>query len=80
MYISTDAIILKNTPYKESSVISRLFTYDYGKVSVIFKGAKKSKNNITINLPYIQNGLYFEFIFTNVILFQFWFLLGNLSQ
>tara|TARA_Y100000814_G_scaffold283798_1_gene250080 strand:- start:311 stop:982 length:672 start_codon:yes stop_codon:yes gene_type:complete len=47
MYISTDAIILKNIPYKESSVISRLFTYEHGKISVIFKGAKKGKNNIS---------------------------------
>ena len=63
MYISTDAIIIKNTPYKESSVISSLFTHDYGKVSVIFKGAKKSKNNISaiiepsniINITYYNN-------------------------
>ena len=63
MYISTDAIILKNTPYKESSVISRLFTYEHGKVSVIFKGAKKSKKNISaiiepsniINITYYNN-------------------------
>ena len=47
MYISTDAIILKNIPYKESSVISRVFTYEHGKISVIFKGAKKGKNNIS---------------------------------
>ena len=63
MYISTDAIILKNTPYKESSIISRLFTYEHGKVSVIFKGAKKSKNNVSaiiepaniINITYYNN-------------------------
>ena len=63
MYISTDAIILKSTPYKESSVISRLFTYEHGKVSVIFKGAKKSKKNISaiiepsniINITYYNN-------------------------
>ena len=47
MYISTDAIILKNTKYKESSIISRIFTYDEGKISVIFKGAKKGKNNLS---------------------------------
>tara|TARA_B100000959_G_scaffold222213_1_gene235175 strand:+ start:162 stop:824 length:663 start_codon:yes stop_codon:yes gene_type:complete len=46
MYISTDAIILKNTPYKESSIISRIFTLNHGKISIIFKGAKKNKNNI----------------------------------
>ena len=63
MYISTDAIILKNTAYKESSIISRLFTYDHGKVSVIFKGAKKSKKKISaiiepaniINITYYNN-------------------------
>ena len=47
MFISTDAIILKNTPYRESSIISRLFTREEGKLSVIFKGAKKNKNNIS---------------------------------
>ena len=46
MFISTDAIILKNTPYKETSIISRLFSKEQGKISVIFKGAKRSKNNI----------------------------------
>ena len=46
MFISTDAIVLKNTPYKESSIISRLFTRESGKISTIFKGAKKNKNNI----------------------------------
>ena len=43
MFISTDAIVLKNTPYKESSIISRLFTRESGKISTIFKGAKKNK-------------------------------------
>tara|TARA_B100000959_G_C14913295_1_gene596098 strand:- start:643 stop:1314 length:672 start_codon:yes stop_codon:yes gene_type:complete len=47
MYISTDAIVLKNINFKESSIISRIFTYEYGKISIIIKGAKKSKNNIT---------------------------------
>ena len=46
MFISTDAIILKNTPYKETSIISRLFSKEQGKISVIFKGAKRSKTNI----------------------------------
>ena len=46
MFISTDAIILKNTLYKETSIISRLFSKEQGKISVIFKGAKRSKNNV----------------------------------
>ena len=47
MFISTDAIILKNTPYQDSSIISRLFTREQGKLSVIFKGAKKNKGNLS---------------------------------
>ena len=46
MFISTDAIILKNTNYSETSIISRLFSKEQGKISVIFKGAKRSKNNV----------------------------------
>lgn len=47
MYISTDAIILKNIPYKETSIISRIFSKETGKISIIFKGAKRPKNNIS---------------------------------
>ena len=47
MFISTDAIILKNTPYQDTSIISRLFTREQGKVSVIFKGAKRNKTNLS---------------------------------
>lgn len=47
MYISTDAIILKNIPYKETSIISRVFSKETGKISIIFKGAKRQKNNIS---------------------------------
>ena len=47
MFISTDAIILKNTPYQETSIISRLFTKDTGKISAIFKGAKRKNNNLS---------------------------------
>ena len=46
MFISTDAIILKNTPYKETSIISRLFSKEQGKISVIFKGAKRNNKSI----------------------------------
>ena len=47
MFISTDAIVLKNTPYQETSIISRLFTENSGKISVIFKGAKRNNNNLS---------------------------------
>ena len=43
MLISTNAIVLKTTPYGDSSIISRLFTEDYGKVTVMAKGAWRPK-------------------------------------
>jgi len=43
MLISTNAIVLKTIPYGDSSIISRLFTEDYGKVTVMAKGAWRPK-------------------------------------
>ena len=62
MFISTDAIILKNTPYKETSLISRLFSKEQGKISVIFKGAKRNNNNISsiIELANVINITYYS--------------------
>ncbi len=42
--IKTEALILKNIAFKESSSILQLFTKDYGRVSVIAKGAKRFKS------------------------------------
>ena len=36
-------IVLKSIPYSESSLISRIFTPEFGKVSIIARGAKKTK-------------------------------------
>lgn len=47
MFISTDAIVLKNTPYQETSIISRLFCKETGKISAILKGAKRKNNNLS---------------------------------
>ena len=44
MLISTNAIVLKTIPYSDSSIISRLFTEDYGKVAIIAKGVWKPNN------------------------------------
>ncbi len=62
MYITTNGIILKNINYKETSVISRIFTEDYGKISVIFKGAKRKNQNISsvIELANVVNITYYS--------------------
>ena len=43
MIINTDAIVLKTFSYGETSLISRCFTKDKGKISFIIKGAKSKK-------------------------------------
>ena len=50
MIINTDAIVLKTFSYGETSLISRCFTKDKGKISFIIKGAKSKK----ILSPYFQ--------------------------
>ena len=44
MLISTNAVVLKTIPFGESSIISRLFTKDHGKITVMAKGAWRPKN------------------------------------
>ena len=51
MIIDTSAIVLKTFPYGETSLISRCFTKERGKVSFIIKGARSKKNQIA---PYFQ--------------------------
>ena len=51
MIVNTTAIVLKTFPYGETSLISRCFTKDKGKVSFIIKGAQSKKNLIA---PYFQ--------------------------
>ena len=60
MIINTDAIVLKTFPYGETSLISRCFTKDKGKISFIIKGAKSKKNLIS---PYFQPLSYINIIY-----------------
>ena len=60
MIINTDAIVLKTFSYGETSLISRCFTKDKGKISFIIKGAKSKKNFIT---PYFQPLSYINIIY-----------------
>jgi DNA repair protein RecO (recombination protein O) len=60
MIVSSPAIVLKTFSYGETSLISRCFTKDKGKVSFIIKGAKSKKNLIA---PYFQPLSYINIIF-----------------
>ena len=46
MLIATNAIILKRIPYSDTSVICRAFTENWGKVTILAKGALRPKNII----------------------------------
>jgi len=50
MLIATDAIILKVTPYSETSLIVRILTQEIGKVTVIAKGARRPKSGFSAML------------------------------
>ena len=60
MIINTDAIVLKTFSYGETSLISRCFTKDKGKISFIIKGAKSKKNLVS---PYFQPLSYINIIY-----------------
>ena len=44
MIYSTDAIVLNNKKFSDSSLICNLYSKDYGKLSIIAKGVRKLKN------------------------------------
>ena len=44
MIYSTDAIVLNNKKFSDSSLICNLYSKDYGKLSIIAKGVRKVKN------------------------------------
>lgn len=44
--ITTDALVLQTIPFRESSLIVRVFTREQGKISVIAKGARRMKSSL----------------------------------
>ena len=44
--INTQGIVLKSVPYKENDLILTIFSRKLGKISVIARGAKKSKSSL----------------------------------
>ena len=44
MLLATEAVVLKSFPYSETSTIARIFTFGYGKITVIAKGARRLKS------------------------------------
>ena len=44
--LSNAGVVLKTTPYSETSLVVRVFTRDYGKMSIMAKGARRPKQNL----------------------------------
>ena len=61
MIVNTTALVLKTFPYGETSLISRCFTKEKGKISFIIKGAQSKKNLIS---PYFQPLSYIKIIYS----------------
>ena len=64
MLISANAIVLKTIPYGDSSIISRLFTEDQGKITVMAKGAWRPKKT-TGPLLEPMNHIYLQYYHKN---------------
>ena len=60
MIVNTPALVLKTFPYGETSLISRCFTEEKGKVSFIIKGAQTKKN---FTAAYFQPLSYIQIIY-----------------
>ena len=60
MIVNTTAIVLKTFPYGETSLISRCFTKEKGKISFIIKGAQSKKNLLS---PYFHPLSYIQIIY-----------------
>ena len=46
MIISDEAIVLRNTDFRETSLITRAYSKEYGKISLLSKGIKSPKKNL----------------------------------
>lgn len=46
MIVSDEAIVLRNTDYRETSLITRVYSKDHGKISLLSKGVKSPKKNL----------------------------------
>ena len=47
MVITSDAITLRLIPYSETSLISRIYTKEHGKITLMAKGARRSKSSLS---------------------------------
>ena len=50
MYSKTRAIVLKNTNYSESSIISKIYTREFGIKTYILRGVRKGKSKIRTSM------------------------------
>ena len=60
MIVNTQAIVLKSFPYGETSIITRCYTKEYGKVSLIVKGARSKKSPMS---AYFQSMNYLDIVY-----------------
>ena len=54
MLLRTDAVVLRSTPYSETSRIATLFTLKMGKVTIMAKGARAAKSRFGSSLEVLS--------------------------
>ena len=64
MLIADKAIVLKRTPYSDTSLICRLFTKNNGKITVLAKGVYRAKKS-TAALLEPSNHIYIQYYHKN---------------
>ena len=56
--VTTQGIILKQTPYKENDMILHVYTQDYGKIGILARGVRKmTSKNARATQPMMQSEL-----------------------
>ncbi|MCH7762804.1 MAG: DNA repair protein RecO [Candidatus Marinimicrobia bacterium] len=60
MIVETPAIVLKRFPYSDSSVIAHCFTREYGKISIMVRGAQRKRDPLS---SYFQPANHLEILF-----------------
>ncbi|HDU1200630.1 TPA: DNA repair protein RecO, partial [Listeria monocytogenes] len=59
-----EGIVIRQTSYRESDKIVRMYTREFGKIGVVARGAKKTKSRLAAVTQLFTNG-YFTFFGSN---------------
>ena len=62
MLYKTEGIVLKSMEYQEADKIVTIFTKDYGKITAIAKGVRKTKSKFGSSLEILTHSVFLFYI------------------